>query len=474
MTEEENKNIIVIQDGSECRKNGLTWGRYGHFIAHYRWWVLGFTLGSGILAFLITQYVLSPRKVMLNATVQYDIALVKDQKNDGYHYLDGSPFSYLSLVSDDTIQNVIDAHHKGLDLQKIKSNNAITVTPVLDETGKEVPLTFTITGKAQYLGGADEGAKFIEDLIVSVKDRASVIASSYQTNDYLSDLSSTSSFEDTIKVLNTQYEVIDKLYQDALSVFSGTLKIDGVALSNHYDRFETAYSDNGVNVFVSLQNELRRNRYVNYQDGEENKWIDYYTRLGQNEIQYLKDTQKQIDILQARLNDLKSAPSDMNDEGVGSEIVSISRSLQQYELQKNDLENNLDILGYRLNSVSNEYELNANDVSINGKIQHLTNPSNGNWRDECLAFANTLTSYVTQLQGDTTSAENNYRFLYTNYKNRIYYPSTGIVASGGYNAWLGGFAGLAIGFLGSSLICSAVGMSKRSHEEAKNAESEKK
>ncbi|MDD5884702.1 MAG: hypothetical protein PUC66_01510 [Erysipelotrichaceae bacterium] len=474
MSEKENKNIIVIQDGSENAKNGLTWGQYGHFIAHYRWWVLGFTLGSGILAFLITQYVLSPRKVMLNATVQYDIALVKDQKDDEYHYLDGSPFSYLSLVSDDTIQNVIDAHHKGLDLQKIKSNNAITVTPVLDETGKEVPLTFTISGKAQYLGGAKEGTKFIEDLIVSVKDRASVIASSYQTNDYLSDLSSTSSFEDTIKVLNTQYEVIDELYQDALSVFSGTLKIDGVALSNHYDRFETAYSDNGVNVFVSLQNELRRNRYVNYQDGEESKWIDYYTRVGQNEIQYLKDTQKQIDILQARLNDLKSAPSDMNDEGVGSEIVTISRSLQQYELQKNDLENNLDILGYRLNSVSNEYELNANDASINGKIQHLTNPSNGNWRNECLAFANTLTSYVTQLQGDTASAENNYRFLYTNCKNRVYYPSTGIVASGGYNAWLGGFVGLAIGFLGSSLICSAVGMSKRSREEAKNAESEKK
>ena len=474
MSEKENKNIIVIQDGSESRKNGLTWGRYGHFIAHYRWWVLGFTLSSGILAFLVTQYVLSPRKVTLNATVQYDIALVKDQKDDEYHYLDGSPFSYLSLVSDDTIQNVIDAHHKGLDLQKIKASSAITVTPVLDETGKEVPLTFTITGKAQYLGGAKKGTKFIEDLIVSIRDQSTAIASHYQTNDYLSDLSSTSSFETTMKSLNTQYEIIDKLYQEALSVFSGTLQIDGVTLSNHYDRFETAYSDDGINAFVSLQNELRRNRYVNYQDGEESKWINYYTRVGQNEIQYLKDTQKQIDILQARLNDLKSAPSDFNDEGVGTEIVSISRSLQEYESQKSDLENDLDILGYRLNSVSQEYELNANDSSVNGKIQHLTSPSNGGWRNECLTFANTLTSYVTQLQGDTASAENNYRFLYTNYKNRIYYPSTGIIVNGGYNAWLGGFVGLAIGFLGSSLICSAVGMSKRSHEEVKNTESEKK
>ena len=174
--------------------------------------------------------------------------------------------------------------------------------------------------------------------------------------------------------------------------------------------------------------------------------------------------------MQARLNDLKSSGSSITDDSVGAEIVTISRSLQSLETQKSAIESDLEILGYTLNSVANEYELHADDTSINGKIQHLTSPSANNWRSECQSYATTLTSYVAKLTTDTDSAEQFYRSLYTKYKNRVFFPSTGVSASGGYNAWLGGFIGLVIGFLGSSLICSAVGMSKLHREEAKAKE----
>lgn len=470
MSEENEKNVIVIQDGNEKPKNGLTWGRYGHFIVHYRWWVIGFSVGGAALAFLLTQFYLSPRKTTLSVTVNYDnIALTKAE--DGtYHYLDGSPFTYLSIVSDQTIQEAITKEKGSLDLTKIKENSALVITPVTDASGKETPLTYQITGKAAYLGGVNNGVKLISDLVTSVQERAYTIASEYQTSDYLSNLTSASEFEDTIKALSTQYTTVDNLYQSALSVFSGTIAPDGVSLDSRYDLFQSTYTESGTNVFVSLRNELRRNRYVNYQDGEESKWIEYYTKVGKNQIQNLKDIQSQITVLQARLNDLKSSGSSITDDSVGAEIVTISRSLQSLETQKSAIESDLEILGYTLNSVTNEYELHADDTSINGKIQHLTSPSTNNWRNECQSYATTLTSYVAKLTTDTDSAEQFYRSLYTKYKNRVYFPSTGVSASGGYNAWLGGFIGLVIGFLGSSLICSAVGMSKLHREEAKAKE----
>ena len=63
-----------------------------------------------------------------------------------------------------------------------------------------------------------------------------------------------------------------------------------------------------------------------------------------------------------------------------------------------------------------------------------------------------------------------YQYVYKNKKNTVTYSYAGIITKSGHVSGLIGVAvGLLVGFLGSSLICAAIGISKDEEKEKQEA-----
>ena len=82
-----------------------SFARYFKSIAHFKWWVIGFTVAGALGGYLGFRFILNPMKK--NATITYAYNLAGEDNEDGtVRFIDGSTFSVYDLTTKDVVEKV--------------------------------------------------------------------------------------------------------------------------------------------------------------------------------------------------------------------------------------------------------------------------------------------------------------------------------------------------------------------------------
>lgn len=101
-----------------------------------------------------------------------------------------------------------------------------------------------------------------------------------------------------------------------------------------------------------------------------------------------------------------------------------------------------------------------------GYLQYLANPTTNDWASKCAAFGKTLEQAKAAYTSDLEAVNSHFVFLGSSQARSYVSTPAGIEAKGSLSMWLGTAAGVVLGFVASSLICTFVGIWKEDKEEA--------
>jgi hypothetical protein len=483
----DNEQVIVIRNGEE-NTHHLTWGQYGHQLNRYKYWVLGATLVCGIVGYLFMSVYLNPKSEKLTSNFTYDIAVKADEDTGSTYYMDGSAFNFYEITNQENIRSIIkdtkddsgNVKYSRLDADKIIQDNAISIALQKDSDGKNLSTSdfaYTITVAVKDFKTVSTATSFIEDLVSLTQTKAASIVSSYSVSQVLDEKFSSYEFEDQVNLLSRQYEILSDTYQGLEKSFGTDVLVNGKALDTYYSDFTLAYKKGSGTIFSDLAGELTHNSYVKYAVGQESVKIEELKKQGENDKANLADTLVLIQNAQQRVDTLKAGIGnitvDSKESAAVSAFLTAEEDLNTLTLKRTALVKDLTSLGYQ---VTDTYEVKTLDTTMNspviGKIQHLSSPTTDNWDQACVTFGTTVSSYVNKLEGELTPTNTVFRTLYANNKDSVYYSDSGVAVLTGYKSeWIGAIAGIVIGFVLSSLICTGLGVSQdRKKAEAKPAE----
>ena len=119
------QQIKPIDDEYEEEPSKWTFLNYFKSIAHFKWWVIGFTLFGALAGFLGFRFILNPMRKTLSATYSYNLAgeYIDD---DTIRFIDGSLFNPYELTSKDNLEKVKTSKDKysSVNINEISSANA--------------------------------------------------------------------------------------------------------------------------------------------------------------------------------------------------------------------------------------------------------------------------------------------------------------------------------------------------------------
>ena len=189
---EENKQIV--KETPEEQKK-FTLNVWVNGLVHFKWWVLGGTLGLGLIGALGTQFGINRVTETLEAEYLYNLATIVDEDNVE-RYVDGTLFSYADVVSSRNMEAVkaTDEAFAGIDVNKIAKNNAISVSRTIDykvdSDGNVIAsskiVSYTIKAKAKFFPSKEVGKKYVEALVLSPKQASSAAIERYSVTSYIS------------------------------------------------------------------------------------------------------------------------------------------------------------------------------------------------------------------------------------------------------------------------------------------------
>ena len=173
-----NGQIIVVQNEESNQEKKWTWGKYGHFIYKFKYWVLGFTLLGAIAGFLGTKFGYNAIKEY--ATVTFKPVFPTLTSEDGNvvkkTYFDGSDASLLGLTNKDKLEKVkaSSPSFSSLNISKILEDGDISIAEVTNENDKldATPTFYTIKAKVSSFGGERTSKQFLFALIDNEKASA--------------------------------------------------------------------------------------------------------------------------------------------------------------------------------------------------------------------------------------------------------------------------------------------------------------
>ncbi len=482
MSEKENDNrqILVIQDGEEAKPSKWSMRKYGQSIKKYKWWVTGFTVGLALVGLLGVQYVYNASKVSFNAQFSYDLPITMSTDGNGT-YIDGTPFRYYDIISEDNLTAVKESDKKfsSINVEKITENGSIEISlnGTTDSTTNvftpSVPYTYTITGRLKDFGDSSTTKDFVKALIDRTKTTSTTLLSGYSIVNTIPDDATFAAldFDRQVALLSTQYDNVLKVYKALLTTGDTNVVIKGSedeSLAAIKSNYELSYVYGSNSVFTVLSNKLKGESYVNYDTTDPQKTIDILTELGKSDIKSIKENLKSIDLKQDAINRLPtSADVTVGDTAVQQQVATLNMEILDLKTKNYELLDELEELGY---SVPSEVTLdNIGNITTDGgdgKIQKLQTVIAGTeegkaWEKDNAAFKVDVETYKVKLRNDTTKGSEVARYVYGYNRSSVTYVYSGIIkTSGGFSAWIGALAGLVVGFLASSLICCAVYIGK--------------
>ena len=129
MAEEKKQEQLVVEEEYIEEPSKWTFLKYIKSIAHFKWWVIGFTLFGALAGFLGFRFILNPITKKLSATYTYNLAgnYIDD---DTIRFIDGTLFNPYEVTSKENLENVKASNEKyaSVDIDKLVSDNVIRIS----------------------------------------------------------------------------------------------------------------------------------------------------------------------------------------------------------------------------------------------------------------------------------------------------------------------------------------------------------
>jgi hypothetical protein len=491
----DNRQVIVFQDGNETKDpNAFTWGKYGHFINVFKYWITGVTILCGVAGYLVMHFGVNPAKEKLTSSFTYQLPLNTSVQNGitYYSYFDGTTFdknniissTNLKLVQDTVLDDNGNKKYAGVDLDGLITKkdisieqNTKSVTSGTTTTDVDIPFSYTITAKNKYFGNEETGKAFIKDLIETVRTKSVNAMKSFQLESFITSKYGKTDFQSDVSALSSQYSYNNSILSNLISKFGGsTLVNDGTTATDQtLDELAREYSNRYVynsvyNVFSKASQDITNGHYVLFTDDTLSDKLDYYRTLGAYTYsRTLASYNESFTSLKKEQDDLKNtSPYD------ASVAAKLETEILAVISNRNNLFADYENLGYVVDRTNYTVSIDENDPDQSnwGYIQYLVHPDTKiyasdtmTWRQRCEETSTNLNSYATTLKSDITAITNIYQTLYSTYQTDIVFASAGGVDLDGHlSGFIGVGVGLVVGFLGCSLILAGYGVSKDNKE----------
>ena len=235
----------------------------------------------------------------------------------------------------------------------------------------------------------------------------------------------------------------------------------------------TASYNNGSTI-DQLEGDLYTNHLVDYNS------VDEVSLKAQAESykQSIRGNLLTIQNYQQSIQDLtNTAIIDNGNSALTTEIIQLNKKVLDIKEVNTFYTKELKNLGYTVpNDVITLDNINAvvYDAGNKGVIQSLI-AGEQTWKDQCDAFKLSLVETAGRLKNDRLTAGDVYGFVNNKYNNQVSFYTPGIAKLENHiSNLIGVAAGLVLGFVLSTLVCTFVYIAKKDKEEQAQAEKEAK
>lgn len=482
----EEKSVIIASGAEGASYWSL--GNYGRSTWKHKWWVLGSTVLVGLAGFLVMKLAINPSRSVATSKYSYNLATEVDEKDNTVHYLDGEVFNYAEAISAENLLKVKEssADYSSIDVEKMVKNNDISVKE--NEKSEKNPneeTTYTLTVKSKYFANNTQMASFVKDVVSTLQEKSNAAISSYTVDKTISAKFSSLEFDQQIAALTNQYKNIELAYNELSEKFTSSAKLEEGSLSEAITDFKESYKEGSDTVFAKLSNQIYQ--YGLAMIGEDQTIADKVDSLKAQAENYkttLKSNVQMRKVYSTELSSLSSAATIINNSSTDftKELVELSKNIAAIDANNTELISSLRIYGYTDGNVDvttltvsaiDAFEYNTGEAYCkSGIIYKLANAADpAEKKADCIAFGAILSDYAKQLvEDDLVTVNNNHHYLYNTYNNKVNFYNSGIVEeSGSISSIL--IAGIAavVGFAASSLVVTAIEISKAKEKEATKA-----
>lgn len=273
-----------------------------------------------LVVFIGVRFIYNP--MVQTYTVNFQYANIPGLANG--HYLDGSSFDYQGIISEESINSVIEASpekFKNIDVTKLLESESISIileNNYLDPENNNYTILSTnykMTFPLKPFGNFNIAKSFVMDLIqIPVKKSLTIVDSlTYDSNLILSE--SSSSFGSQYTFLNSQVELLNNGYDNWISSNSSEtlVMVDGTSYTLHQLKSIISNYLESEN-FYSISEEIRLNGYVKFPQQELEKY--------KLQLESLKDTEETLKLEKENLADqLNSLYTQLNTSSSQSQII---------------------------------------------------------------------------------------------------------------------------------------------------------
>ena len=418
-------NVLIIQKDEEKKKGPhLSWSIYGKGVNHFKWWLLGGTLIFGILGYVGAKFIYNPTKESLTTTITPALAL----NDDNTTYLDGTVYKPSDLISKANIEAVLEQNPSfKYTYDKLMEKNTFTISPtetteIVNGTSTTVKTysTYVLTTKSGTFKSTTEARNFIKALVNYEVEKSKTAVSSFSFTSCLPELTSfnSSSFDDMVEKLNTQYSNLNDDYSKLIKKIGGNTIISDKTLSTHYSDFIYKYSNN---QFKIIAGQLATNKYVNISNKEEaqQKIYEYEDLKASYENRFItiaSTLNSDMELFNSLIQ--INTGKDSMSEQLAKQISELSIEIKDLQTEQNEMISELTQIGYDCIVDSNYNVTVTKSTDTNNYLyklnEYISSSSDENeWSKGCVSFKTKLVNFYNSLKNDTTEASSIYKTIYS-------------------------------------------------------------
>ena len=491
---EEKEKILLVQDGEPDKETKWSFRRYLVETWHYKWWVLGASIVVGVVGALGLEFAYnrSKRTVSSSFSLEVPSAKVVDGGTNGPTFVlyGGNSLAASDVFSRSSIESLIDDNEAfaKLDAEKISKYLSFSVSgsPKDGVFTSTFPYTFSVSVRSSVFASFEQA----KDFIVKLAERPLTIArnavGSYSAVASIYEGFSNMDYSDQAALIVEKADLVEKTYETLLTDFSGShLLSDGnTTLASQSEHFRFAHVSGSSTDADVVLGEVSSNNYLKFTNTAEGRAakIAEFKSIGSSYVDNIKKTIADLTALKESYDRLASPAQISTTETAYTEtMVKLNNDISAKQTTLNNYLSSLKRIGYVSGSSKDILEVatisEANSIRLAtsllenaGYIQHLESPDIDGWASACAAFGSKISSLKSTYDSDIETVNDVFRYLQSNYAGAVRFSTSPVVSeSGGFSIWLGAIAGVVLGFVGSSLICTFAGIWKEDKEEEKTA-----
>lgn len=288
---------------------------------------------------------------------------------DDKTYFDGTKFIYNSLVSRENLDKVKASNdlYSSIDVDKIYDKDAIKITY---DSSDDTTYKYNLTVSKKYFKNDVQAKKFIEDIVNTPITYTDRVIENINYSTLLKGVNELKTYESEIEIYEYQADLIKNKYTEFSNTYSNYIFKSGESLQNIILKVNVEISNLNISL---LKSEYKNNYYVK----------DYENNVSDYEIQKidleneLELTENKIIALQNEIDRQTSSTSmnGLNDQ-LGALIVLREETKQQLELVENYINNgnkNTEAFDAKLKKVCETLESLSQTLTENEKELYKNN-----------------------------------------------------------------------------------------------------